>query len=224
MSVLDRVLALLHVPGNGPLLLRIGGDSADEALWEPRTRKMPEWVIELTTGWLREVRTLVRESGARLILDLNLVTASPSIAAQWARAAERALPDGSIVGFEIGNEPDLYDRQYWLAITSGTFATPLNQRVLRPPHEPREGSADRYGPDDETRERGRCCCAVSAGPGSWLPSMSGPVWGALGRSVSATELLLPRPASSYRLRLRSVRGAVAVWHRVVGPDERTGGL
>jgi len=120
MSVLDRVLALLHVPGNGPLLLRIGGDSADEALWEPRTRKMPEWVIELTTGWLREVRTLVRESGARLILDLNLVTASPSIAAQWARAAERALPDGSIVGFEIGNEPDLYDRQYWLAITSGT--------------------------------------------------------------------------------------------------------
>jgi len=43
MSVLDRVLAMLHVPGDGPVLLRIGGDSADEALWEPRTRKMPEW-------------------------------------------------------------------------------------------------------------------------------------------------------------------------------------
>lgn len=118
-SLLATVLSLLRVPGNGPLILRIGGDSADEAFWEPRLRKIPEWVVELTSSWLQEARALVDASDVRLILDLNLVTAPPAIAAQWARAAETALPARSIAGFEIGNEPDIYDRQYWQSIVSG---------------------------------------------------------------------------------------------------------
>ena len=55
-------------------------------------------------------------SASRLILDLILVTDSPPVAAQWARAAEAGLPARSIAGFEIGNEPDIYSRWYWLAI------------------------------------------------------------------------------------------------------------
>ena len=47
-SVLDRVLSLLHVPGDGPLVLRIGGDSANEALWESEVNQFPDWVVELT--------------------------------------------------------------------------------------------------------------------------------------------------------------------------------
>ena len=46
----------------------------------------------------------------RLIVDLNLVTDTPLTAATWARAAETSLPRGSIIGFEVGNEPDIYDR------------------------------------------------------------------------------------------------------------------
>ena len=42
----------------------------------------------------------------------HVVTDLPS-AAQWARAAETELPHGSIIGFEIGNEPDLYDAGFW---------------------------------------------------------------------------------------------------------------
>ena len=66
----------------------------------------------MTPSWLKQVSVLVRRSGVRLILDLNLVTTSPAISAQWAGAAEAALPHGSIAGFEIGNEPDLYNRKY----------------------------------------------------------------------------------------------------------------
>lgn len=122
--VLSRVLSLLRPAGLGSLVLRIGGDSADEALWRPKMRKIAEWVIELTSAWLRDAAALVRGSRARLILDLNLVTATPPVAAQWARAAETALPSGAIVGFEIGNEPDLYNRRYWRAVTAGKQVLP----------------------------------------------------------------------------------------------------
>jgi hypothetical protein len=50
------------------------------------------------------------------------VTGSPRVAARWASAAERALPHGSIIGFEVGNEPDIYSRGYWLATVSAASA------------------------------------------------------------------------------------------------------
>ncbi|MGA2926234.1 MAG: glycosyl hydrolase family 79 C-terminal domain-containing protein [Solirubrobacteraceae bacterium] len=131
VPVLERVLTLLHVPGNGPLLLRVGGDSADHTFWEPTAHDPPRWVFRLTPAWLRETSALVQRSGVRLILDLNLVTDSPSQAALWAQAAERELPAGSIVGFEIGNEPDLYVRKDWIATVSRADAE-LLPTVLDP--------------------------------------------------------------------------------------------
>jgi len=116
LSLLDRVLSVVHGPG--PLVLRIGGDSADRTFWSP-VRELPEWAFELTPAWLREVRAIVRHTHARLILDLNLVTATPMIAARWARVAEARLPRHSIIGFEIGNEPDLYSRTLWQAAIAG---------------------------------------------------------------------------------------------------------
>jgi hypothetical protein len=47
-----------------------------------------------------------------VILDLNLVTSTPRLAGAWAKEAEAVMPRGSIVGFEIGNEPDLYTRTF----------------------------------------------------------------------------------------------------------------
>ena len=132
-SVLDRVLSLLHVPGDGPLILRIGGDSANEALWESEVGQFPDWVVELTPAWLKQTSALVRRAHVRLILDLNLVTASPAISAEWAGAAEAALPRGSIAGFEIGNEPDLYSRKVWIKIVWETIAaSQLLPRSLSP--------------------------------------------------------------------------------------------
>ena len=113
ISLFERILSLLHAPGTGPFVLRIGGDSADQAVWDLHLRRMPREIVDLTPSWFARTSALVRAAGARLILDLNLVTDLPSMAAQWARAAETELPRGSVVGFEIGNEPDLYDAGFW---------------------------------------------------------------------------------------------------------------
>jgi hypothetical protein len=118
--LLLRVLALLHAQGNGPLVIRIGGDSADHSMWLPSARSVPHWMFRLTPAWLRLTADLLRRADARLIEDLNLVTGSPSEAAALVSATKRALPRGTILGLEIGNEPDIYSRSYWLATTASS--------------------------------------------------------------------------------------------------------
>jgi hypothetical protein len=119
MPVLERVLGLVHATGNGPLVLRVGGDSADHSFWDPDVARVPSWAFALGPSLLAQTRQLVRGLGLRLILDLNLLTDSPAEATHWAQVAEAALPRGSIIGFEIGNEPDIYVRHAWLGITAG---------------------------------------------------------------------------------------------------------
>lgn len=112
-----RVLSLLHVPGDGPLVLRIGGDSSDHAIYAPERHYFPAWTFALTESFVQRTAAAVRDMGVHVILDLNLVTGTPAQAAAWARAAQAALPPGSIVGLEVGNEPDLYARTTWMRIT-----------------------------------------------------------------------------------------------------------
>ncbi len=123
MPLLERALSLVRVRGEGPLILRVGGDSADHAFWDPNAGAggvpLPSWAFSLAPKWLGQARALVRTLGVRLILDLNLITDTPSAAAQWARAAKAGLPPHSIDAFEVGNEPDIYSRADWLAITAG---------------------------------------------------------------------------------------------------------
>jgi hypothetical protein len=116
----DRVLAFLRPPEGGSLLLRVGGDSADRSFWSRPATPLPRWALALHPGWLRHTNALVRRTGVRLLLDLNLLTGSAARAAAWTAAAERGLPRRSIVGLEIGNEPDLYNRRAWLAATDWT--------------------------------------------------------------------------------------------------------
>jgi hypothetical protein len=119
MALLERAMSLVRVRGDGPLILRVGGDSADHAFWDPDAGRMPPWAFSLAPRWLGQARALVRRLGVKLILDLNLITDTPGAAAQWARAARSALPPQSIDAFEVGNEPDIYSRADWLAITAG---------------------------------------------------------------------------------------------------------
>ena len=116
LDLLGRVFSL--ITQEGPVVLRIGGDSADRGLWSP-TKELPEWVFELTPSWLRQVSAIVRRFGVKLILYLNLLTATPTSAAKWAREAEHRLPRGSILGFEIGNEPDIYNPASFRSKTRG---------------------------------------------------------------------------------------------------------
>ncbi len=118
LAIFERVLALLQVPGDGPLVLRIGGDSADHSFWDPTGGRLPAWAVRLSAAWLAPMRRLVKRDVVRLILDLNLVTGSPLMAARWVAAAQRHLPRHAIIGLEVGNEPDIYSRQFWQAIVS----------------------------------------------------------------------------------------------------------
>jgi hypothetical protein len=131
MSLFERVLALERAQGQGPLLIRIGGDSTDHALFDVNLNRLPKGIYELTPQWFGKVRQLVGAIDARTLLDLNLVTDLPQMAGLWARAAEMQLPSGAIVGYEIGNEPDLYDPLYWSNILA-PLARVLDLRLF--PH------------------------------------------------------------------------------------------
>jgi hypothetical protein len=126
LSLLGRVLSA--ITPHGPMVLRIGGSSADQAFWAPTTEP-PEWVFEIRRSWLSQVSRIVNRFGVRVILDLNLVTATPQAAVRWARAAETALPAESVVGFEIGNESDIYSRASWQKLTGGGGSRTLPQRM-----------------------------------------------------------------------------------------------
>lgn len=188
MALLERVLALLRVPGGGPLVLRVGGDSADHAFWDPDRAPMPLWAFAIAPRWLGQLRSLALSDGARLILDLNLVTDTPAQAAAWAAAAEQALPHRSIIAFEIGNEPDIYSRADWLAITA---TRSLQGPRFAGPRLPAAISPARYALDFLTYARALRRIAPSvelAGPAladpvshaRWLPTVLSMTHGALG--------------------------------------------
>jgi hypothetical protein len=116
LTLFERTLRLLHAPGTGPFVLRIGGDSTDHAVFDVNLGHSPGGILGLSQGWFRQVSALVPSVAGRLILDLNLVTDLPRMAGEWAAAAMSELPRGSVAGFEIGNEPDLYSHRYWLTV------------------------------------------------------------------------------------------------------------
>lgn len=105
----DRVLGLIRPPSGSPLVMRIGGLSADDSLWTPAlTASVPAKAVVLTLADLARIGALVRAEHLRVILDLNLAADIPDQEAALAGAAESDLPRGSIAAFEIGNEPDYY--------------------------------------------------------------------------------------------------------------------
>jgi hypothetical protein len=109
------VLSLLQVHRDGPLILRIGGDSADHTRWlPPRSADLPPWVLRQSPATLARLARLVRGSDLRLILDLNVATGSARGALALVRAADAKLTGRRIVGFEIGNEPDVLDRSFFV--------------------------------------------------------------------------------------------------------------
>ena len=113
----ERVLSLLHVPGDGRFVLRIGGDSSDYAVFDPKSRRLPPWAFPVTPALVARTVGIIKNLRLRVIIDLNTITTTPRLTASWVRAAVREanLPRGSLIAFEIGNEPDLYNRASWIA-------------------------------------------------------------------------------------------------------------
>ncbi len=97
-------VSLLRVGGE-PLLLRVGGESANVSYWHDRAA--PAQAYKLTSQWLRDLGALTRVASLQVMLDLDTSARNPGMAARFAAAAIRDLPKGSVEALEIGNEPDL---------------------------------------------------------------------------------------------------------------------
>jgi hypothetical protein len=114
--LLDRVVAMIRPEDGSPLLLRIGGKSADHFYWEVPTTGAPPGVSELGPPWMDALASMVRRDNMHVMLDVNLAVHSPTMAVSFAKAANAALPRGTLAGLEIGNEPDLYTLQKKLQV------------------------------------------------------------------------------------------------------------
>ena len=128
----DRALSIMRPQDGSKMTLRIGGKSADHTFWETSPPNYPRQVIRLGPKWMDNLKALVRQEHLRVMLDLNLAVHSPSLEASFAQAARKALGPGTLAGLEIGNEPDLYWRQPWLAksrIATTSAATPQHWTI-----------------------------------------------------------------------------------------------
>ncbi|MHB8241793.1 MAG: hypothetical protein ACYDHN_07355 [Solirubrobacteraceae bacterium] len=102
-SRLVRLMRLL-----GPSVLRIGGGSVDLAWWTSNGEAAPQWARStITPADLSSLHGLLRATGWRVLLGVNLGHYEPSRAADEARYAKRIL-GSELAGIEIGNEPNDY--------------------------------------------------------------------------------------------------------------------
>ena len=117
LRAFEHLLTLVHARDGGPEILRIGGDSADATFLQTGDEAVPAGGFALTRSWFERAAVLVRQAKLRVILDLNGLADSPEMAAGWARMALTYFPRGSVLGFEIGNEPNIYARHLYLLHT-----------------------------------------------------------------------------------------------------------
>lgn len=113
---IDPVLVQLIrnlAPRQAPVL-RIGGNSTDNSWWPlPKVTQSPGVTYTLTKNWLAVTRALAIDTGARLILGVNLKLDSHAEAAAEVRAYKTGIGSRYIEALEIGNEPELYKVFPW---------------------------------------------------------------------------------------------------------------
>ena len=105
-AIFAQYVANLRAYGAGPMSIRIGGNSTDTG-----------GSCDTPTGIqsVQAMNEFARATGTKFSFGLNMV--SHDLAASKAQAAAycAGMPAGSIAGFEIGNEPDLYATPGWTA-------------------------------------------------------------------------------------------------------------
>lgn len=166
----DALLALLapvRRAAGSPLALRVGGDSADQAWWNPGSRRpRPRTVLQdVGPATLDDVAWLARGLGGPVSLDVNLALRDPANAAALVRAARARLPRGALAGIEIGNEPDLYT--HGRTFTQGGH---VHRRLAKDPN---------YDLDAYARDAGaylRALAPVAGGAALTVGGFAGPAW------------------------------------------------
>lgn len=96
----------------GPGILRLGGNSMDNTCWTPAAAPHPDWCQgQLTTADFRLYSEAAKAAGWRLIVGLNLKqNSSPWTLQEVTQGIAKEISPAQVLGLEIGNEPDLFDR------------------------------------------------------------------------------------------------------------------
>jgi hypothetical protein len=224
-----RALLAPLVRETGGLALRIGGDTADQAWWNPGASRRPATVLQdVTPATLAAVAWLAGSVRGPVTLDVNLALGDPHNALALARAARRRLPPGSLETLEIGNEPDLYTR-------ARVFHVPghVHRRVRKRARYDAGAYRRDVGPyldvlSKRPRPAARLEVAGFAGP-AWWSSLPGLLDSARGRvgALSGHLYALPRcggraPPPSWLLTAAASRGRAASLARLVALGRRRG--
>src|SRR5437764_1112332 len=105
-----------------------GGSAYDHRQWLSSPARAAPWATTtLTLADLQPLAALMRASGWRLLLGLDLGHPLPQSFVDEARAATSTF-GSSLAGLEVGNEPDLYTRR-----PARPFRSVLGEQPLRLP-------------------------------------------------------------------------------------------
>jgi hypothetical protein len=157
-------------PGRAPVL-RIGGDSTDDSYAPVPGVPGPGYVAyPLTPSWMATTGALARETGAHMIMGLNLAAGSPALAAAEARDYIRAFGRTAIEALEIGNEPNIYS-SVTVYHTAGGAEVHARAPGFGYPAFRRQFQATVAASPSLTLAGPALAAGPVAGPGSWLGTM-----------------------------------------------------
>ena len=139
---LERLLEPLAA-SQGGLALRIGGNSADSAWWNPEGRRRPRIVQhDLDERTVRDAGSLAKALGGPVTLGVNLALRDPQNARALVESARDALPPGRLDAIELGNEPDLYTAAKTFRVPGAVHRRVRKHARYEPRHYGRD--VDRY--------------------------------------------------------------------------------
>ena len=116
--VFEQLLATS--PPATPRCVRIGGNSSDSTWWPVPGMTKPKGInYTLTRRWLALARALATDTGAKLILGVDLALGGPPLAATEARALLHGVGTRHVQALEIGNEPKRYALFPWYRNAAG---------------------------------------------------------------------------------------------------------
>lgn len=107
-AILAQYIANLRAYGAGPMHIRVGGNSTDTG----SSCSTPTGVQSVVA-----MHDFATATGSKFTFGVNLVTNNFAASMAQATAYCAGMPAGSVLGFEVGNEPDLYSTSGWNATT-----------------------------------------------------------------------------------------------------------
>jgi len=110
----------------GPGYLRVGGNEVDIVNWN--SAGVGGSATEIAPADVTKLAAFAKATGWKVIYGINLKTNTPANAASEAAFAAHALGK-SLVAFEIGNEPNVYDTEAAYEASFNTYTAAIRGKV-----------------------------------------------------------------------------------------------